>query len=108
MRILLIEDNDQNRYLATFLLEKRGHQVVQGCIRLAPGARIRGADNLLQLSGGLVGQTMTVHYTTDIHGLLMDVWVLTAEEKRVNPWPRTPTEAAGWRFDPGAQRWAKP
>jgi len=27
-RILLIEDNEQNRYLATFLLEQRGHEVV--------------------------------------------------------------------------------
>jgi two-component system cell cycle response regulator DivK len=27
-RILLIEDNEQNRYLATFLLENRGHTVV--------------------------------------------------------------------------------
>lgn len=26
--ILLIEDNEQNRYLATFLLERRGHRVV--------------------------------------------------------------------------------
>jgi two-component system cell cycle response regulator DivK len=26
--ILLIEDNEQNRYLATFLLEKRGHTVL--------------------------------------------------------------------------------
>jgi two-component system cell cycle response regulator DivK len=26
--ILLIEDNEQNRYLATFLLEQRGYQVV--------------------------------------------------------------------------------
>lgn len=26
--ILLIEDNEQNRYLATFLLEARGHRVV--------------------------------------------------------------------------------
>lgn len=26
--ILLIEDNEQNRYLTTFLLEKRGHAVV--------------------------------------------------------------------------------
>ena len=25
--ILIIEDNEQNRYLATFLLEKRGHRV---------------------------------------------------------------------------------
>lgn len=28
-RILYIEDNPQNRYLATFLLEQRGHQVIQ-------------------------------------------------------------------------------
>jgi CheY-like chemotaxis protein len=27
-RILLIEDNEQNRYLATFLLEQRGFEVV--------------------------------------------------------------------------------
>lgn len=26
--ILLIEDNEQNRYLATFLLEKRGYRIV--------------------------------------------------------------------------------
>lgn len=28
-RILLIEDNPQNRYLATFLLERRGHELFQ-------------------------------------------------------------------------------
>jgi two-component system, cell cycle response regulator DivK len=28
-RILIIEDNAQNRYLATFLLEQRGHTVLQ-------------------------------------------------------------------------------
>jgi len=27
-KILLIEDNEQNRYLTTFLLEARGHEVV--------------------------------------------------------------------------------
>lgn len=29
--ILLIEDNEQNRYLATFLLERHGYRVVQAC-----------------------------------------------------------------------------
>lgn len=29
--ILLIEDNEQNRYLATFLLEKSGHAVIPAC-----------------------------------------------------------------------------
>jgi CheY-like chemotaxis protein len=28
-RILLIEDNPQNRYLAKFLLEQRGHKVIE-------------------------------------------------------------------------------
>jgi len=27
-KILLVEDNEQNRYLATFILEKAGHQVI--------------------------------------------------------------------------------
>ena len=29
--ILMIEDNEQNRYLATFLLERQGHRVVSAC-----------------------------------------------------------------------------
>ncbi len=29
MRVLIIEDNSQNRYLATFLLAKHGHEVLQ-------------------------------------------------------------------------------
>jgi CheY-like chemotaxis protein len=28
-KILLIEDNPQNRYLATFLLQQRGHEVIE-------------------------------------------------------------------------------
>lgn len=31
LNILMIEDNEQNRYLATFLLERRGHRVVSAC-----------------------------------------------------------------------------
>jgi two-component system, cell cycle response regulator DivK len=27
-KILLIEDNDQNRYLATFILENHGHEII--------------------------------------------------------------------------------
>jgi CheY-like chemotaxis protein len=43
-RILLIEDNAQNRYLATFLLEQRGHRVEQahtGPIGLEMAAKLR-------------------------------------------------------------------
>jgi len=42
--ILLIEDNEQNRYLATFLLEQRGHEVVpaeSGPLGLELAATIR-------------------------------------------------------------------
>jgi two-component system cell cycle response regulator DivK len=42
--ILLIEDNEQNRYLATFLLEQRGHEVVpaeSGPLGLELVAKIR-------------------------------------------------------------------
>ncbi len=43
-RILLIEDNAQNRYLASFLLTKRGHEVfeaVTGPLGLEMAARLR-------------------------------------------------------------------
>ena len=75
--------------------------------RLAPGARIRGADNLLQMSGALAGQALTVHYTRDDYGLLRDVWVLTPAERARQPWPTTPAEAAAWRFDPVGQTWSR-
>ena len=76
--------------------------------RLAPGARIRGENNMLQMSGSLVNLKATVHYTVEMSGLLLDVWLLTADEKRVRPWPTTEAEAQTWRFDPLAQTWAKP
>ncbi|WP_363350864.1 hypothetical protein, partial [Hydrogenophaga sp. A37] len=53
--------------------------------QLSPGARIRGTNNLLLLSGGLVNQPLTVNYTLEPHGMVHDVWVLTeaeAAEKR--------------------------
>lgn len=75
--------------------------------RLAPGARIRGADNMLQLSGTLVNQRLLVHYTVDIGGQLRDIWVLTPAEA-ARPWPVTPQQAQAWRFDPGTQTWSRP
>ena len=76
--------------------------------RLAPGARIRGADNLLQMSGAVIGQTMSVHYTLDPLGLVLDVWVLTPNELARNPWPTTPQQAAVWAFNPDTQTWSRP
>jgi hypothetical protein len=76
--------------------------------RLAPGARIRGDNNLLQLSGALVNQRHTVNYTVDPSGLLLDVWILTPAERARQPWPTTPEQAAAWTFDPSAQFWSRP
>lgn len=76
--------------------------------RLAPGARIRGENNLLVLSGQAVGQKLVVNYTIDPIGLVMDVWILTPAERAVRPWPTTPAEAATWRFDIATQTWTKP
>ncbi len=76
--------------------------------RLAPGARIRGADGMMQLSGALVGKKFAVHYTVDPGGQLLDVWILTQAEFAKRPWPTSAAEAAKWRFNPDAQVWSQP
>jgi two-component system cell cycle response regulator DivK len=50
--ILLIEDNEQNRYLATFLLEKHGYSVVpasDGATGIELGLRFRPKGILLDI-----------------------------------------------------------
>lgn len=76
--------------------------------RLAPGARIRGATNMFQLTGSLVGQKLVVHYTTDPMGMLRDVWVLNDAELAKKLWPRNEKELQTWVFDPATHTWAKP
>jgi hypothetical protein len=76
--------------------------------RLAPGARIRGMDNMMLMSGAAANQRMLVHYTRDLHGHLLDVWVLTPAEMARKPWPTTPQEAAAWSFNPDTQVWSRP
>lgn len=76
-------------------------------LRLAPGARIRDEQNMLVLSGQLVGRSATINYTLDTYGLVKDVWLLRADELS-KPWPRTREEASTWRFDPLQQTWIKP
>ena len=76
--------------------------------RLAPGARIRDANNMLVVPSALTGGRYLVHYTVDTSGLVKDVWILRPEEAAVNPWPRTRDEAERWHFDPVAQVWSKP
>lgn len=48
--------------------------------QLAPGARIRDAQNRIVLTGALVGQTLRVNYTRETGGRVHEVWILTAEE----------------------------
>ena len=76
--------------------------------RLAPGARIRGEDNMLQMSAALIGQPLRVNYTVDTLGLVHSVWILRPDEAKVRPWPRSVAEAEAWSFDPVAQLWSKP
>ena len=48
--------------------------------QLSPGARIKGANNLLVMSASLVGQELTVNYTTEQLGLVHEIWILNAAE----------------------------
>jgi hypothetical protein len=75
--------------------------------RLSPGARIRGSNNLITQSAGLVGAKLLVNYTLDGQGLVHELWVLRPDEAET-PWPRTPQEAARLVFDPVAQTWSRP
>jgi hypothetical protein len=50
--------------------------------RLSPGSRIRDLNNMLVLSGSMVGQTLPVVYKRDAAGLVHEAWILTAEEYR--------------------------
>ena len=75
--------------------------------RLAPASRIRGTNNLLVMSGALIGKKAIVHYTLDPLGLVQDVWILTDAERGKQPWPTKAAEARTWSFDPVAQVWTK-
>jgi hypothetical protein len=77
-------------------------------VRLAPGVRIRDQQNLIQLTGTLIDRKLVVNYTTDGMGLIREAWILTDEEARRQPWPRSVEESQRWQFDPTMQRWTKP
>ncbi|MDH0867639.1 hypothetical protein [Mitsuaria sp. GD03876] len=77
-------------------------------VRLAPGARIRNAVDLVATPGSLYDQKLTVLYTTDISGLLLDIWVLNEVELANKSWPSTPEQASKLVFDQASQVWRKP
>jgi len=76
--------------------------------RLAPGARIRDASNLLVMSGTLTGGKAVVNYTTELEGMVLDVWILSPSEAARKPWPTTGKEAQTWQFNFENQTWIKP
>ncbi len=51
--------------------------------RLSPGARIRDANNMLVLSGSLVGKRYLVNLVREPVGLVHEVWILTEAEARL-------------------------
>ena len=48
--------------------------------RLSPGARIRGANNMLVMSGAIIGQNLVVNFVREPTGQVHDVWILTDAE----------------------------
>jgi hypothetical protein len=76
--------------------------------RLAPGSRVRDENNIVQLPATLVGRKVVVNYTTELEGMLLDLWILTPQELAKKPWPVTLKEAQTWAFDDNAQAWTKP
>ena len=76
--------------------------------QMAAAYRVHGYNNLLLMSGQLVGVEGVVDFSLDASGQVYEVWLLTPTEAAKKPWPRTPAEAAAWTFDPIAQTWTKP
>lgn len=48
--------------------------------RLSPGARIRGTNGLLHMSGTLLNQSLLVNYLLEPGGMVHEVWILTPAE----------------------------
>ena len=83
-------------------------QINGNVTQMAAAYRVHGYNNLLLMSGQLVGVEGVVDYALDVGGQVYEVWLLTPTEAAKKPWPRTPAEAAAWTFDPIAQTWTKP
>jgi hypothetical protein len=59
--------------------------------RFSPGARIRGTNNLMILSGTLVGQNLLVNFLREPQGMIHEVWILTEAEAAL-PLPSASTQ----------------
>ncbi len=58
--------------------------------RLSPGSRIHSSQNMLVMSGALVGQKLLVNFTRESIGLIQEVWLLTPEEAALKRLKATP------------------
>jgi hypothetical protein len=58
--------------------------------RLSPGARIRGTQNNVLMSGALVGQEYLVNFVRDGYSNVHQVWLLTVLEAQQKVKPATP------------------
>lgn len=56
-----------------------------GALRLSPGVRIRGPNNLLVMSGALIGLQVPVNYVLEQQGLIREVWILNEAEEAIQP-----------------------
>ena len=54
------------------------------------------------------GQRLQVNYTLDLNGQILDVWILTPQERDRKPWPENIEQARKWVFNADAQAWSKP
>ncbi len=90
--ILVIEDNEQNLYLVTFILERDGHVVAQARsgedgIRQAAMARpdlILLDIQLPQMDGYSVAQTLRTHpHLSDVPIVAVTSYAMTGDRERV-------------------------
>jgi hypothetical protein len=58
--------------------------------RLSPGARIRGPNNMLVMTGAMVGQEYLVNFVRETYGNVHQVWILTPEEAKKKLKTNTP------------------
>lgn len=71
-------------------------------MRLSPGVRIRGPNNMLLMSGALVGQRYAVNYLLESQGLVREVWILSQAE--VDALPKGWDTVVNFRFASDADK----
>ena len=66
--ILLIEDNEQNRYMATFLLERHGY-TSPVCVVVHPIFAGDSYDRLVEAGAGQIVSTNTIAHASNVQDL---------------------------------------